>query len=157
MPIISGRVRDFGLKSLTDQQLRIVFVPSNPAATGADGVLVGPVVVENSQIDAPTGIFETELAQTTLLQPPTHFRIRVEFYSRTGDRLDGMVELDWELHVPAGDRSLKELLDLAPPAGTYMFGHGPPPPGVPPRGVFYVDLSTPGGRLNIYGEPGAIA
>lgn len=153
MPDVPFTLKTFGLDITRPLRCNVIFTPSVSAAVGPDGLLIGRVVVPWSEIDTTTGVGVARLASTTQLQPACHYWISFEWLDTAPS---GFAEIQWPLHVPPSGGTLAELLKLAPPAGSYMFGHGPPPPGVPPRGVFYVDLATPGDHLNIYGEPGAI-
>ena len=153
MPNVSFRLRTFGLDLTRDIRANVIFTPSRRGAIGPDGILVSRVVVPFSEINPTTGVGVAVLAQTTLLRPETHFIVSIEWVDAAPS---GWAEINWPLRVHAGGGNLADLLQLAPPAGSFMLGHGAPPPGVPPAGTFYVDLATPGDKLNIYGEAGAI-
>lgn len=154
MPDVGFNLLTFGLDPTRDIGAAVVFTPSVRAAVGPGKLLIGRVRVPVSDINPITGRGVATVAQTTNLRPACHYVVSIEWDESAPS---GWAEINWPLRVPAGGGELADLLKLAPPAGTYMFGHGPPPPGVPPAGVFYIDLATPGDKLNIYGEPGAIA
>ncbi|MBF4549228.1 hypothetical protein [Pseudoclavibacter sp. VKM Ac-2888] len=144
MPVINGRVRDFGLGDLTSHRLRLIFSPSNSAAMGPDGTLVlGPVVVENDDINPTTGGFQVELARTTLLRPATHFTLRAEWFSKTSDRLEGYAVIDWPLHVPAAGGALSTLLDIPGPLNATAYSAVDPGALVAVGGVWVNTGVTP--------------
>ncbi|PPF38332.1 sialate O-acetylesterase [Pseudoclavibacter sp. AY1H1] len=144
MPIVSGQVRDFGLADLTSHRLRLIFSPSNSAAMGPDGTLVlGPVVVENDQINPTTGGFQVELARTTLLRPATFFTLRAEWFSKTSDRLEGVAVIDWPLRVPAAGGALSTLLNMPGPVSATAFSAVDPGALVAVGGVWVDTGVTP--------------
>ena len=143
MPEVPFTLKDFGLETTRGRRANVIFTPSNAAAMGPDGMLVGRVVVKWSEINPETGVGVATLAETTFLRPATHYVVSIEWLD---DAPSGWAEIKWPVQVPAAGGPLSELLKIPWPLGALAISPIPPNSTVDIGGL-WVDNSKEPAKL----------
>lgn len=97
MAIVTGYLAQFGITLMPYAPL-LEFVPSGPAITGSNYIVVPKSIVATL---TPSGDFTVDLLPNTETRPDTHYRLRVTWLNGEGVPV-GREDPDWQIIVPPG-------------------------------------------------------
>lgn len=106
MATVTGNLEDFSLSNLTPFSPSLVFIPSRPAITTTNHLLVSKEIAATV---TPTGSFTVDLTPTADIRPDTFYGLRMEWLDSVG----GFVQKDFpdfQLRVPPEGGVLNDLL-----------------------------------------------
>lgn len=145
MPLVTGKLTDFGLDPMLDNAPRVVFTYTD----GADGqptagisrasiLATHPVAVD----PAYNGYIEAELIDTASISPAGYYTVSLEWRDDKTRVIQRDV-LPGKLYVPAAGGVLADLLRV--PSNPALVWSGKEPPGNPSPGTWWLNES---GDLN---------
>lgn len=150
MPVVTGKLTDFGLDPMLDNKPRVVFTYTNPAGRPQSGIAKTSILASHPVIADPAynGYFEAELMDTASISPAGYYTVTLEWRDDE-TRVYRRDTLPGELYVPAAGGILADLLRI--PVNPALVWSGEEEPANPSPGSWW---QKPNGEIWEWGPEG---
>lgn len=150
MPIVTGKLTDFGLDAMRENMPRVIFTYTNPAGRPQPGIAKSAVLASHPVIANPAynGYFEAELVDSSTISPAGYYTVSLEWRD-DATRVYRREDLPGKLYVPAAGGILADLLRI--PSNPALVWQGAEQPGNPSPGSWWLQ---PNGDLAEYSGKG---
>lgn len=153
MPVVTGKLTDFGLDTMPGLDPQVVFTYTDPAGHPTAGVSRSNVLAARPVVQAPllNGYFAAELVDTASISPAGYYSVSLE-YRDDLTRVRQRDVLPGRLYVPTGGGVLADLLRV--PANPALVWVGAEPPANPSPGSWWMETD---GKVQEYTGSGWVA
>lgn len=136
MPLVTGKLTDFGLDVMTDNAPRVVFTYTNPDGRPQPGIAKASLLASHPVVSVPAynGFFEAELTDTASISPAGYYLVSIEWRDDS-TRVYRRDVLPGELYVPAAGGVLADLLRV--PVNPALVWSGEEEPANPSPGTWW--------------------